>query len=522
LKEGLLVPLALPGAVLQDDTKIGTATFGGRTSQGMMLSEKELGLETESPTLMFLDEDEVKIGDNIVEALKLKDYVIDIELTANRPDCLSIFGIAREIAAYYKIPLKIKKPDLDPHLTDAEPIIELSVIEEELCPYYYGREIKDIKISPSPVWIKSRLTALGLRPINNIVDITNYILLETGQPLHAFDSKLLKQGKVVVRLAKNKEKITLLDGQELELSDKDLVIADGERPVALAGVMGGEGTHVEDTTTQLFLECANFYPHIIRRTSKRYGISTDSSYRFERGIDPENILNPPDRASELIAKLSGGKILQKIVVADNLSHEPRKIFLSTGEVSRLLGTEIEKNSIVEILTNLHFIVNDNDEDLIVNPPAFRLDVEREVDLVEEIARFQGYDHFPPQLPTKSLTAGRIDQRRYFENRIKNLLISCGLYEIIAISLINENLLRKALLHDTKPYENFVKLLNPLNKEQSIMRTTLLVNLLHCLKHNINHHKKDVAFFELSPVYFKDEKNSYIEPLRLSRCDNRRG
>jgi len=515
LQKGLIVPLALPGAILQDGTRIEVTNFGTRESQGMMISEKELGLEAESPTVLFLSDSEIKLGDNIINALKLKDHVMDIELTANRSDCLSIFGVAREIAAYYRLPLKYKDPDIEPYMIDKKPNIELSIVEKKFCPYYLGREIRDITILPSPIWMKRRLTALGLRPINNIVDITNYILLETGQPLHAFDSNLLKGGKVIVRAAEDKEHIILLDEQDIELTNHDHVIADAEVPIALAGVMGGEGSQINERTTDLFLECANFSPNLIRRTAKRFTISSDSSYRFERGIDPDNKLKPSERASELIGKLAGGKILKEASLADNLTQESKKIFLSVPYVSRLLGAPVEKKSIVENLENLHFNVVEDETGLIVSPPSFRIDVERDVDLIEEIARTIGYDKFEPELPVKSLTAGRISQRKIFENKIKDLLISCGLYETITITLINEVILEKSGLSKLEPYEKFISIKNPLNKEQSILRTTLLYNLLNCVKHNTNHHKKDVALFELSPVYFKNNKRSYIESMRLS-------
>jgi len=514
LKKGQIVPYALPGAILPNGMKVVSAEISGRTSQGMMLSEKELGLEAESETIMFLDNEDLKLGENFIDKFNLIDYVIDIELTANRPDCLSIIGVAREIAAYYKLPLKIKEPDLSPYLIDDAPEISLDVIEKELCPGYIGREIRNIKVAPSPLWIKRRLAALGLRPINNIVDVTNYIMLETGQPLHAFDSDLLNGKKVIVRLAKDKEKLKLLDGQELELSSEDLVIADNDASIALAGVMGGHGSQIELTSNHLFLECANFYPNIVRRTSKRYVISTDSSYRFERGTDPLFSLKASERASELIAKLSGGGILKKQVESINLPKTDKKIFVSKSDITRLLGTEIEDADIEESLRRLNFDVNPKDNGFEVKPPSNRMDVEIDVDLIEEVARYVGYDRFEPQLPANKLTSGRVSRRRAFERRIKEILSSCGLFETITISLINENLLSSALLNYVEPHNRYVKLLNPLNSEQTILRTTLLINNLLCVNHNVNRHKNEIAFYEISPVYFKTGEK-YIEPVKLS-------
>jgi phenylalanyl-tRNA synthetase beta chain len=515
LNNGMIAPFALPGALLHDGTKIDTLTLGSRTSYGMLLSEKELGLAHESLNIMNLSDSGSKIGENVVDVLGLKDYIIDIELTANRPDCLSMFGVARDIAVHYHKPLKWKEPDLEPYLIDEKPNIRLSVIEPVLCPYYCGREIINVKIAPSPLWMKKRLTAIGLRPINNIVDITNYVLFETGQPLHAFDSTLLSNSEIIVRLAKDKEKLVLLDDQILELTTKDLVIADGEKPVALAGVMGGKDSQIFETTSKIFLECAVFQPNNIRRTAKRYTLSTDSSYRFERGVDPNNKLQPSKRAAQLMAQLAGGKIIKKKTAIDYLPKEPKKIFVHIDSFERILGSKVDENQILKILTDLEFKVQKIDDNLITMPPSFRPDMDRDVDIIEEVARHVGYEQFTPQLPLMPIKSGKLNRDKLIEEKLKNVLNSCGLFEIKTLSLINEELLQKTLLFDHEHYKNFVKLRNPLTSDQTILRTTLLVNILKCVNHNISHHKRDLAFFEIAPVYILEAEGKYKEPLCIS-------
>jgi len=431
-----------------------------------------------------------------------KDHVLEMEITPNRPDCLNMIGIAREIGAILNKPLKIPKTR---KARWPKVKTDISVLDKKGCPRYIGIVIKDVTVQPSPEWLQARLKAIGLRPINNIVDITNFCLMETGQPLHAFDYDILCDKKIIVRRARKGEKILTLDGEDKSLDEDILVIADAKRPVAVAGIMGGEATQVTAKTKNILLESAFFDFALIRRGSRALGLSSDSSYRFERGVDIPGVLSGALRALTLILELAGGSVHAfKDFFPTKHTMKPRHISVSRLQIERLLGEAITaaRSKIILKRLGFHVSVKEN-KTLAVTPPSFRQDVRQPVDVIEEIARIYGYDTIPVTLPAVKYPQMPPDRMRQLKQRVCGILTGAGLNEVITYSLVSKDNLDKTSLGDL----NTIEVMNPLSMDQSLMRPSLLPSLLACASLNLNRGQKNLRFFELGKAYFPSgEKN----------------
>jgi len=512
-KAGDKVALAQIGTVLPGDFVIKRSKIRGEESAGMLCSEKELGMAEESAGIMILPPD-LPLGAPVFEALGMKDTIFEIGLTPNRADCLSVIGIAREIAA--KLGLHLKYPQLVVNESAAPATSVASVVVEDshLCPRYTARYISGCRIAPSPAWLSNRLKAVGMRSINNVVDITNYVLLEYGHPLHAFDFDMLAGGKIVVRRAGEGERFTTLDGQERTLKSSDLTIRDGERTVALAGVMGGENSEISDNTTNILLESAYFLPSAIRLTSKRLGLHTESSHRFERGADVKVVTRAADRAAALIAELAGGKLAKGIIDVYPHQIDQKNITVRVARVNQMLGLNLSADEIREIFHNLEFSVDTSAPGIFeVTIPTFRVDIEREIDLIEEVARLNGFEKIPVTMPKARVFSDLPSRSQRLERTVRNLLVSEGFNEVINFSFISSDSWDKILLPADDPRRHAVRLLNPLAEEQSVMRTTLLPPLLETSVRNASHRIINQRIFELRRVYLpKPDQELPHEPL----------
>ncbi|HEY6837407.1 MAG TPA: phenylalanine--tRNA ligase subunit beta, partial [Geobacteraceae bacterium] len=499
-KAGDKVALAQIGAVLPGDFKIKRSKIRGEESFGMLCSEKELGLADDSAGIMILPGD-LKLGTPVFAALGLKDTIFEIGLTPNRADCLSVVGVAREIAA--KLGKKVNYPHLAVREAESSVTGLASVVVEapRLCPRYTARYISGCTIAPSPAWLVNRLKSVGLRSINNVVDVTNYVLMEFGHPLHAFDFKQLAGGKIIVRKASEGERFTTLDGQERILTASDLTIRDGERAVALAGIMGGENSEISADTTTILLESAYFDPSAIRKTSKRLGLHTESSHRFERGTDVDILPSALDRAAALIAELAGGTVARNIIDVYPEKIKPKSITVRVERVNSLLGLSLTAEEITRLFLNLEFDVKTLERGTLeVHVPTFRVDIEREVDLVEEVARLNGYEKIPFTMPVARVFSDRPTQEQCCERELRDLLVALGFNEVINFSFIAPDSYDKLLLPADDARRSSVRLLNPLVEEQSVMRTTLLPGLLDTVARNASYRQLNQRIFELRRVY----------------------
>lgn len=522
VREGMLAPVATIGATLPIGLTIKRAKLRGEESHGMLCSEKELGLSEDATGLMELPTD-LSLGTSISEALGLDDVVFELEITPNRPDCLSLIGVAREIRAETGNPLKLPQVDFNEDETDIREITSVTIEAPDLCPRYAARVIRGVKVGQSPAWLQQRLESVGVGVINNIVDITNFVLMEYGQPLHAFDYHKLAENRIVVRRAAGGENLTTLDEIDRELTSDMLVIADAEKPVALAGVMGGYDSEITETTADVLLESAYFNPSSIRATAKALGISTEASYRFERGADPGVVLAALDRAAQLIAELAGGSICKGVVDVYPGQQPLTEIQLRAERVNFILGTILDASEMVQILSNLGFDVeaastknrqaDEETSPLRVTVPTFRSDVTREIDLIEEIARVYGYDNIPTTLPKGDIPVPAPNLSTEVRKHIKHFLLAAGMMEAINYSFCHPNCFDKIRLNADDPLRSTLKLQNPLSPEMSVLRTTLLPSLLENAQHNRNHQIDTIALFEIGSVFIRNGAEK--EPERVT-------
>jgi phenylalanyl-tRNA synthetase beta chain len=515
-RAGDKVALARIGTVLPGDFKIKRSKIRGEESWGMLCSEKELGLAEESAGIMVLPADSLP-GVPVFDALGIKDTIFEIGLTPNRADCLSVIGVAREIAAKLGVSVKYPGHVVEEKGVDVASAASVIVEDPQLCPRYTARYIAGCVIGPSPWWLVNRLKAVGMRSINNVVDVTNYVLLEYGHPLHAFDFDRLAGGKIIVRRASEGERFGTLDGQERILKQSDLTICDGEKAVALAGIMGGENSEIADSTTNILLESAYFDPSAIRLTGKRLGLHTESSHRFERGADIDILIRANDRAASLIAEVSGGTVARGVIDVYPEKVAPRKIVAHVDVINRILGIQLSGETIRQIFLNLEFAVEDAAPGVFeVGVPSFRVDIEREIDLVEEVARLNGFENIPVTMPQARVTSELPPRHQRLEKRLRNLLAAQGFNEVINFSFIAPGVFDKLLLHVDDPRRVNVKLRNPLIEEQSVMRTTLLPSLLETAVKNISYREMSQRIFELRRVYLpKRGQELPDEPLYLA-------
>jgi len=518
-KTGDLVALAQIGTVLPGDFKIKKSKIRGQESCGMLCSVSELGLADESDGILILPHD-LTVGQPVFKELGLKDVVYEIGLTPNRADCLSVVGVAREISAMVEAELRLPVPVIAESDCASSDKTSVVVEDADLCPRYAARLIENVQIGPSPAWLVQRLEAVGMRSINNVVDITNFVMMELGQPLHAFDFNLLRGRRILVRRAQDGDQFTTLDGQIRTLMGSDLVICDGEGPVALAGVMGGGNSEVSQETTDILLESAYFNPTAIRRTSKRLGLHTESSHRFERGTDVDMVPLALDRAAALIAELADGSIASGVVDVYPEELTRRVVTITASRVSQVLGLEVDADDMRKKLSSIGLNCEHQadccDGVVSVTIPNFRPDLEREIDLIEEVARLIGYDHIPATMPVSTLTCQQLPVHLSLERQVRDRMIQMGYAEVINYSFFNPNCLAKIRLAVDDLRRQNVQILNPLTEEQGSMRTTLVPSLLETAARNQAYRSEDLALFELRPV-FQPEAGAELpcESLRLT-------
>jgi phenylalanyl-tRNA synthetase beta chain len=525
VQAGQKVPVALPGAVLVGGKMIKPAVLRGVASDGMLCSADELGIEVdkippEQRTGIYILPDDVAIGADVVKVLNLDDVVLELGLTPNRADCLGMVNVAREIAALTGGKLHLPQVEDSVEGGECAKLTRVDIEAKDLCQRYVARLIKDIKITPSPLWLQQRLMAVGVRPINNVVDVTNYIMMETGQPLHAFDYDCLKGKRIVVRRANEGEEIVTLDGQLRKLNPEMLVIADEERAVGIAGVMGGLDTEVTASTKTILLESAYFHGPSIRRTSYVLGLRSEASMRFEKAVDLEQARFVADRTVQLLVEIGAGTPVDGCVDCYPVREEKQPIKLRIKRVNQILGTDISPETMEEILKSLRIkIVEKNEEGWLLLPPTYRRDIELEVDFIEEIARLYDYEKIPTTLPEGTTTQGMRTAEQKLCKKIRKTMVAQGLMEVITYSFINPQQLDDLGLPDGHPLRETIAIQNPLSEEQSVMRTTLLPGLLAIVQKNINKQNKNLKLFEMGKVFyvngFPTEKRLPTEKLFLA-------
>ena len=496
---GMRAVWAPPGTELPDGRIIEEAVIRGVRSAGMLCSLQELSLEEKSAGIHEFDKS-AKVGSAAAPLLGLvSDTVLEINVTPNRGDALSMEGIAREVAALFDMEMKSPPEDCPESGRAAGDIITLKILDPIGCPRYVAKVIENVRIGPSPAWMQRRLKALSVRAINNVVDITNYVMLELGQPLHAFDMDRLAGPGIVVRRTKGVERFITLDGVERVLED-DLLICDVEKPVALAGVMGGLNSEVMDSTENILLESACFDPSGIRRTSKKLGLSSEASYRFERGVDPCLQLRAANRAASLMAQCADGKVAKGALDDKVQTPKPPEIVLKDERVELYLGVGVSLAECKKLLESIGVTAKKKKDSLLVTPPSWRGDINEEADAIEEIARLYGYDKLPVTLPEgRSVPVGTRPEEK-IARRIRQSLIGAGYHEIITLSFMNPSALDRLRIADDDPRRRTVQLLNPLSSEESVLRTTLLPGLLGAAAYNLKRFQEDIRFFEIARVY----------------------
>ena len=500
---GDLVPVALDGSTLPGGKEIHTGKLRGELSEGMLCSLGELGLEQRDfpyaieDGIFILEEDCVP-GDDIRAVCGLNDSVVEFEITNNRPDCLSVRGLARESACTFRTPLTLTEPTVRGGHGDIHEKLSVEIKDAELCPRYTARMVKNIKIAPSPKWMRRRLRASGVRPINNIVDITNYVMLEYGQPMHAFDYACLHNGKIIVRRAGEGESLRTLDGNDHALTPGMLVIADPEGPVALAGVMGGANSEITDETTTIVFESANFLGHSIRKTAIALGMRTDASGRFEKGLDPLATVPAVDRACELVEMLGAGEVLDGTI--DVLAKAPETTFIELDErrINALLGTDMPRDFMVDTLTALGFELNGST----LTVPSWRGDCTMLADIAEECARFWGYDKIEATDIRGAATQGGYSEKTLFMQKLGAACRAMGYTEVMTYSFVSPSSLDKIKVPAGSPLRDNYRILNPLGEDTSVMRTTALPSMLGVLSTNLNRRNMEARLYEMATVYRK--------------------
>lgn len=510
-KNGIKVAFAGIGTQIQD-FKIKKAKLRGEISFGMLCSEDELGISNDHDGIMILPED-APIGTDLASYLGIEDTCYDVEITPNRPDLLGIIGVARDLSALLKLPLTLPETKLKESNEQIEDHLSLKNEVPELCTRYTARIIKNVGIKESPSWLKKQLISVGLRPINNVVDITNFVMMEFGHPLHAFDYSLINGKKIIVRKAKENEKFSALDEITYKLNKDDIVIADEERAIALAGIIGGENSHITSDTKDIVIESANFLYSSIRKTAGRMKISTDSSYRFERDITDEVAELASVRVCELILDIAGGKLLKGKLDSFPSPKELRKVSIRPSRVKKILSIEISSKQITEYLTALGLnFIKESEDKLKFEIPYYRKDLTHEIDLIEEVIRLNGYNNVPTFLKSQNIMNKSVF---YALRKVEDTLVNYGFAEVINWNFGDPNDLDKFNINKEDQRRNFAKLKNPLGDSFSIMRSMLLPSLLKNALYNINHGQKNIRIFELKKVFTRKDEKLATERLHLS-------
>ena len=513
--EGALVPVALDNSTLANGIKIKKGKLRRVVSEGMMCSVAELGVTVHDFPYAIEDgiliiEEDCKPGDNIREALGLNDTTVEFEITSNRPDCLSVIGLAREAAATFDKELHLPEPKVEHETGDIHDMLSVEVKNPNLCRRYIARIVKNIKIAPSPRWMRERLRASGVRPINNLVDITNYVMLEYGQPMHAFDYKYLKGGKIVVRNAEEGESITTLDGVERKLSSDMLVICDEEKPSCVAGVMGGEFSGIQDDTNTVVFESANFLGSSVRITAKKLGMRTESSGRYEKGLDSRMCLPAVERACQLVEMLGAGEVVGGYIDIDNANEAPLTVPFQPEWINRFLGIDISAEKMISILEKIGYKVENN----IITVPSYRAgDTRHKADIAEEIARFYGYDVIPNTAVTGA-SQGGLTLEQKFEKHLGELLRANGCYEVETYSFISPKYYDKINLPEYSELRRSVVITNPLGEDTSVMRTTCVPSMLEVISRNYNNRNLSGRLYEMGKVYLPKESPDILPDERV--------
>lgn len=499
------VILALPGAVLPGNFAIKNSVIRGVASGGMLCSYKELGLADTSEGIAILPEN-TPIGIDFSEYAELNDVTFELKVTPNRADCLSHIGLAREISCLLN--RTFKKPPFKELAPPQSPLsIELTVLNPEMCPRYTGRVIRTVKVGPSPTWLKKRLESVGLNSINNVVDITNYVMMEWGQPLHAFDLRNIQGGLIRVGKATPQEKFTTLDGSELTLRGDELMIQDAHRSLCMAGVIGGKNSGVQDDTQDIFLESAFFAPQWVRKSARNHGLSTDSGYRFSRGVDPHVTLEALDRATQLIGEIAGGTLGSQVFEIKSRENPPPTISIQAATISQRLGYAVDTKKFESWMLRLGCQIEKIEDTYTVTPPSWRFDIEMDMDLVEEYARLNGYEHIPETLPPLVKAPSKHDATYSFQSCLINIMTSLGYSQALNFAFVGskkqnqfigdkELLLKMGLYIPNQP----VALMNPLNEQMDVMRATLSMGLIDNLHHNFHHSVDSGRLFEVGTIF----------------------
>ncbi|MDO4156631.1 MAG: phenylalanine--tRNA ligase subunit beta [Oscillospiraceae bacterium] len=516
VKAGDIVPVALCGAELPNGVKIKKGKLRGVESNGMLCSLGELGLTVHDFPYaiadgIFIMQEDCQIGQDIHEAIGFNDTSVEFEITSNRPDCLSVTGLAREAAATYHVPLHIPQPQFQGIEGNIQEKLHVEIANKEKCPRYAAGIVKNVKIAPSPRWMRERLRASGVRPINNLVDITNYVMLEFGQPMHAFDLRYVKDGQIIVRNAAEGESITTLDGVTRTLSSEMLVIADAEKPIAVAGVMGGEYSGIMEDTNTVVFESAYFEPVQVRRTAKKLGMRTDASARYEKGMDPEGCLRTLERAFELVELLGAGEPIRTHIDLNYNEKQRNRIPFDPDWINSFLGTEISRESMCETMKMLEIEVDGNT----CIAPSFRIDLERPADLAEEVARIYGYNNIPSTV-IKGIANASLTPKQKFRRTLENATVAVGCYGILTYSFISPKYFDKISLPADSNLRKTVVISNPLGEDTSVMRTTTLPSMLETLSLNYKNRNAAVALYEMGKEYLPTGTDTLpLEPDRLT-------
>lgn len=516
VKEGQKVPVVLDGGRVaggHDGTKteggikIKKGKLRGVESYGMMCSIEELGSTKEmypdAPEYgIYIFNDDVEVGADAIEVLGLHDAVFEYEITSNRVDCYGVLGIARECAATFRKEFKPPVVEVKGNDEKAEDFISVDIQDKELCPRYCARIVKNVKIAPSPEWMQRRLAACGIRPINNLVDITNYVMEEYGQPMHAYDMSTIAGKKIVVKRASNGDTFQTLDGQERKLDENMLMIWDAEKPIGIAGIMGGENSKITDDVKDMVFEAACFDGTNIRLTAKRLGLRTDASGKFEKGLDPNNAKDAIDRACQLIEEMGAGEVVGGMIDVYDEVKQPKRVPFNPDKINKLLGTDIDKEDMLGYFKMLELEYDESTGELIV--PTFRQDLECDADIAEEVARFFGYDNIPVTLPSGEATTGKYSFKQKNEAILKNIAEFCGFSQSMNYSFESPKVFDKLLIPQDSDIRKAIVISNPLGEDFSIMRTTSLNGMLTSLSTNYNRRNKDVRLYEIANIYIPKE------------------
>ena len=513
VKEGDKVPVVLdggrvagghePGQRVAGGIKIKKGKLRGVPSNGMMCSIEELGsnrdMYPEAPEYgIYIFQKDVEVGNSAISALGLDDVVFEYEITSNRVDCYSVIGIAREAAATFR--KEFHPPVVTPtgNDEDVNDYVKVTVKDQELCPRYTARVVKNIKIGPSPEWMQRRLASVGIRPINNLVDITNYVMEEYGQPMHAYDLDTIAGREIVVRRAEDGEKFVTLDGQEREMDSSVLMICDGEKSIGVAGIMGGENSMITDNVKTMLFEAACFNGTNIRKSAKKIGLRTDASGKFEKGLDPENAQAAIDRACQLVEEMGAGEVVGGMVDVYAEKREPSRVTFDAEKINALLGTDLTKEQMLDYLKLVELEYDETTNEIVA--PTFRQDIHRLADVAEQVARFFGYDNIPTTLPSGEATTGKLSYKLRIEEVARNIAEFCGFSQGMSYSFESPKVFDKLLLPEDSKLRQAIEIRNPLGEDYSVMRTTSLNGMLTSLATNYNRRNKNVKLYELGNVY----------------------